>query len=232
MLLTVRDAAKLLRTAESQIYRWVDDGDIPFQKVNEQIRFHRAELLEWATAHRLPVSVEMFDDGDTDGLGLPNLAAALELGGIHYDVEADDRDALLRAVVDRLPLPPDTDREFILDVLSARESLGSTGVGDGIAIPHVRSPMISAGRGPSVTLCFLRKPIGFGSPDGKPVEIVFSLLTPTIIVHLQLLAKLSWTLHDGPFRDAVLQRASAPEILAAAARVEATFPHAQQTAKG
>ncbi|MGZ6096507.1 MAG: helix-turn-helix domain-containing protein, partial [Polyangiales bacterium] len=77
MLLTVRDAAKLLRTAESQIYRWVDDGDIPFQRVNEQIRFHRAELLEWATARRLPVSVEMFDDGDTDGHGLPSLAAAL-----------------------------------------------------------------------------------------------------------------------------------------------------------
>ena len=76
-MLTVRDAAKLLLTAEGQIYRWIDDGDIPFQKVNEQIRFHRAELLEWATARRLPVSVEMFDEGDGDGDGggheLPDL---------------------------------------------------------------------------------------------------------------------------------------------------------------
>jgi excisionase family DNA binding protein len=58
-LLTVRDAAKLLRTPEKQIYRWIDDGEIPFHKVNEQIRFHRAELLEWATARRLPISVDV-----------------------------------------------------------------------------------------------------------------------------------------------------------------------------
>jgi PTS system nitrogen regulatory IIA component len=71
MLLTVRDAAKLLGIAESRIYRWVDDGDIPFLRVNDQIRFHRAELLEWATARRLPVSVEMFHDEDVTDQALP-----------------------------------------------------------------------------------------------------------------------------------------------------------------
>lgn len=226
MLLTVRDAAKLLRSAESQVYRWVDDGEIPFQRVNDQIRFHRAELLEWATARRLPVSVEMFDEEDSNGHGFPSLAAALEVGGVHYDVDASDRAAVLKTIVGLLPLPPDADRDFILDVLSARETLGSTGIGDGIAIPHVRSPMISAGQPPSVTLCLLRKPVDFGSHDGKPVDVVFSLLTPTIMVHLQLLAKLSWALHDPTFRAKVLARAPVSDILSAAKAVESTFPHA------
>ncbi len=235
-MLTVRDAAKLLLTAEGQIYRWIDDGDIPFQKVNEQIRFHRAELLEWATARRLPVSVEMFDEGDGDGDGdgheLPSFAAALALGGIHYDVEAADRKALIAAIVSRLPLPPDADRELILDVLGARETLGSTGIGDGIAIPHVRSPMISSARGPSVTLCFVRTPIEFAASDGKPVHALFTLLTPTINVHLQLLAKVSWALLDPAFRALVSRQAPAAEILAGAERVESTFPHAGQPGKG
>jgi nitrogen PTS system EIIA component len=91
MLLTVRDAAKLLGIAESRIYRWVDDGDIPFLRVNDQIRFHRAELLEWATARRLPVSVEMFHDEDVTDQALPDFARALEAGGIHYHVEGTDR---------------------------------------------------------------------------------------------------------------------------------------------
>ena len=44
MLLTVREAAKLLSTPEKKIYRWVDDGEMPFHRVNDQIRFHRAAV--------------------------------------------------------------------------------------------------------------------------------------------------------------------------------------------
>jgi PTS system nitrogen regulatory IIA component len=76
-------------------------------------------------------------------------------------------------------------------------------------------------------LCFLEKPVEYGAVDGQPVHTIFSLVSPTIKSHLQLLAKLSWALHDQSFRDAVLRRAKAPEILAEAQRVESTFPHSQ-----
>lgn len=229
MLLTVRDAAKLLRTPESQIYRWVDDGDIPFQKVSDQIRFHRAELLEWATARRLPISVDMFRDEAGDDEVLLDFARALEAGGIHDHVEGTDRASVLQAVLSRMPLPDDVDRDFLLDVLLARESMGSTGIGDGIAIPHVRSPVVLNGAPAIITLCFLEHPIEYASIDGKPVHTIFSLVSPTIKGHLQLLAKLSWALHDPAFTSAVLKRASPEEILAEARRVEKSFPHAEAT---
>ncbi|HEY6179919.1 MAG TPA: helix-turn-helix domain-containing protein, partial [Kofleriaceae bacterium] len=63
MKITVREAARLLSVSESEIYRWIDDGDIPCHVVNHQPLFSRAELLEWATAHRKPLSTELFDDG-------------------------------------------------------------------------------------------------------------------------------------------------------------------------
>src|SRR5438128_3133503 len=90
MLLTVREAAKLLSTPEKKIYRWVDDGEMPFHRVNDQIRFHRAELLEWATAKKLPVSVEMFHDEDQDAEALSSLSRAIETGGVHYHVAGSD----------------------------------------------------------------------------------------------------------------------------------------------
>jgi PTS system nitrogen regulatory IIA component len=83
---------------------------------------------------------------------------------------------------------------------------------------------------PLVTLCFLKKPVEYGAIDGNPVHTIFSLATPTIRGHLQLLAKLSWAMHDQRFRDAVLRRAKADEILAEARRVEATFPQGAEPA--
>jgi PTS system nitrogen regulatory IIA component len=230
MLLTVRDAAKLLGKPEQQLYRWVDDGDIPFHKVNDQIRFHRAELLEWATAKKIPVAVEIFHDDADSARELPSLSRALAAGGVHFDVPGDDRASVLSAVIERMPLHEAADREFLLDVLMAREAMGSTGIGDGIAIPHVRNPVVLDGVEPLVTLCFLKKPVEYGAIDGNPVHTIFSLATPTIRGHLQLLAKLSWAMHDQRFRDAVLRRAKADEILAEARRVEATFPQGAEPA--
>jgi PTS system nitrogen regulatory IIA component len=231
MLLTVRDAAKLLGAPEKQIYRWIDDGEIPFHKVSEQIRFHRAELLEWATARRLPISVEMFHDADTNGKALADFARALEAGGIHHGVAGSDRQAVLHALVERMPVK-EVDREFLLEVLLAREAMGSTGVGDGIAIPHVRNPVVLDDAPPSITLCFLDQAVEFNAIDGRPVHTIFSLVSPTIKGHLQLLAKLSWALHDSGFRSAIMRRAPAHEILREARRVEAAFPRAHHRVEG
>jgi PTS system nitrogen regulatory IIA component len=71
----------------------------------------------------------------------------------------------------RLRLPPDT----ILTELSKREELGSTGVGDGVAIPHARFSQIDKAFG---MLVRLRQPIEFDALDGKPIDIVFLLLLP------------------------------------------------------
>ncbi len=121
-----------------------------------------------------------------------------------------------------------SDREFVLEVLLAREAMGSTGIGDGIAIPHVRNPVVLNGVPASITLCFLDKPVEFNAIDGQPVHTIFSLVSPTIKSHLQLLAKLSWALHDPGFRDVILRRAEADEILREARRIEGSFAHAGQ----
>ena len=228
MELNVRDAARLLRAPEKQIYRWIDEGEIPFYKINDQPRFNRAELLEWATSRQMPVSVEVFHDVGEDGRSGPGLVEALTAGGVHADVAGTDRESVLRAVVGLLRLPTAVDREFLVQVLLAREAMGSTGIGDGIAIPHVRNPVVLHGASPSITLCYLANPISFDAIDGKPVHTIFSIISATIRGHLHLLARLSWALHDPGFKGAVLRRASEDEILREAARIEASFPDSEK----
>ncbi len=221
MELNVRDAARLLGTPEKRVYRWIDEGEIPFYKINDQPRFNRAELLEWATSRRLPLSVDVFATNEEDGPAGSGFAEALQAGGVHADVPGTDRESVLRAVVGALRLPATTDRELIVQVLLAREAMGSTGIGEGIAIPHVRNPVVLNGLPPSITLCYLAHPIPFDAVDGRPVHTIFWIVSPTIRTHLQLLARLAWALHDPGFKAALLRRAPEAEIVAEAARIEA-----------
>jgi PTS system nitrogen regulatory IIA component len=105
-------------------------------------------------------------------------------------------------------------------VLLARESLGSTGIGEGIAIPHARNPIVLKVADPTVSLCYLEKPVEFGSLDGKPVSILFTLVSPTIRAHLSLLSQIAFVLHQPDFKRMILQKKSAEEILAAVRQIE------------
>src|SRR6185503_7690166 len=160
MQLNVRDAARLLSISEKTIYRWINQGNLPAYRVNEQYRFNRAELLE--------------EPEEASGRPL-GLVEALRTGGIFYRLEGQDRESVLRAIVDNLRLPEEVEREFLFRVLLAREALQSTGVGDGIAFPHVRNPIVLHVPRPTVTPFFLERPVDFKAIDGKPVFALFTL---------------------------------------------------------
>ena len=218
MQLTVQQAARFLDVPERQIYLWLDAGEIPFSRQAGRIHFNQTELLEWATARGVRPSHPLQANA---GAGEPGLADALSLGGIHEGLEAPDRAGAIRAAVQRLPLGPGEDPEMLVEVMLAREAAGSTAVGDGIAIPHVRAPIVQNGAAPAIALCRLARPIDFGARDGKPVHTLFLLVTPTVSAHLIILARLAAALHDAEFKGAVLQRAPAEEILAHARRLDA-----------
>jgi PTS system nitrogen regulatory IIA component len=219
MQLTVRDVAHLLRVDENKVYHWVTDEDLPAERVNGRYRFNRSELLEWATVHKVPLCPACFQTSNGNGDRLPSLEEAIAAGGVHHGVKGMDLPSALRAVVQRLPLPESVDREFLLQVFLNREASGSTGIGDGMALPHARYPFVLPVEQPIVAICFLDRSVPYG-PRGEAVHTLLTLISPTVRGHLGMLARISSALHHEGFHNALVRRAAATEILAQARRAE------------
>jgi len=222
MQLSVKDASQLLNVTEKTIYRWIQTAGLPAYRVEGLYRINKSLLLEWATTKRINISPTLFEEKTRLGI-LPSLAQTLESGGVHYRVEGTDKASVLRALVRLLHLPETVDREFLFQALLAREALSSTGIGDGIAIPHVRNPVILEVDRPEMTLSFLESPVEFEAIDGRPVDTLFTFITPTVRAHLHLLSRLSFCLRDDGFKSVLRRQGRREEIMSAIQRVELTI---------
>jgi len=220
MNLSVRDAASFLKVSEKTIYRWIKQQAVPAYRVQDQYRFNRAELVEWATSRRLNVASELCLEPEAEGQPIPSLLATLQAGGVFYRVSGCDKESALREVVQVLRLPDQVDREFLVRVLLAREAIAPTAVGGGIAIPHVRNPVVLHVAQPSLALCFLDQAIEYGALDGKPVDTLFTIISPTTRAHLHLMSRLAFVLRDAEAVGAVSRKASRQEILQQIERAE------------
>lgn len=223
MLLTAREVARLLDVTEKRVLHWIRKEGLPAAVIDDRHEINRVDLLEWATGQGIKVPPELFA-GTPAEEALPSLADALAAGGIHGGVPGSDKLSVLRNVVELLPLPPRVDREFLLQVLMAREALGTTAIGDGIAIPHVRNPILLQAAAPSITLCFLREPIDFHALDGKPVHILFTLTSPTVKSHLHLLSRLAYALREPQLKEVLARTCDAGKILETVRFVEGRRP--------
>lgn len=220
MQLTIRDAAGYLGVDDGTVRRWIGQRGLPAHTANEQLYLNAVELWEWAVENGVPVSRRLLDQARGSPDVVPSLSEALRMGGIFRDLHGSSKSDVLRAFVDHLPLPPEQDRGFLLAILEAREAMGSTGIGDGIAIPHVRNPIVLHISAPFVTLGLLEHPIDFGAMDGQPVHALFMVVSPTVPTHLAILSRLGFALRDDTLRELLRQRASADEIIGRVELVE------------
>ena len=222
MKLTLKELTELINVSEKTVRRWIKQGTIPAYRIQGQYRFNKAEILEWATSHRINMTAHIFNE--PEGVLVTGLADALSAGGIFYRVSGSDKESALKAVVENIRLPDDADRDMLLQFILAREAVASTGIGDGIAIPHVRNPLVLNVDQPIVTLCFLEKPIEFLSLDDKPVFCLFTIIAPTVRTHLYLLSRLAFALRNPDFKNSIKNQNSRDEIIELCRKVESGFP--------
>ncbi|WP_412478364.1 PTS IIA-like nitrogen regulatory protein PtsN [Azonexus sp. IMCC34839] len=104
-------------------------------------------------------------------------------------------------------------RAVIFDSLFAREKLGSTGLGQGVAIPHGRIKGLKHAAGAFMRLV---TPVPFDSPDGRPVSLLFVLLVPEQATeqHLQILSELAQRFSDRNFRETLSNATDSSAVLA------------------
>lgn len=213
MQLSVKELSKLLNVTDRTVYRWIKQQSIPFYRIHDQYRFNRVEILDWATAHKLNVSQGLLHDSADKNIKELSLSETIKKGGIYYRVEGKDKKTLLKAVIDLFNFPDDVKKEDLLDAMLIREELGSTGFGDGIAIPHARYPVVTHIPYALVSICFLEKPVDYGAIDGKPVNCLFTLISPTVRSHLKMLSRIAYILKNTQVKDLIVNQASREIIL-------------------
>ena len=96
MQLTVKDVSRILKVPPSTVYRWINEGELPMQYVHEQHYINRAELLEWATVHKMDVGPEIFRDAHGNYYSPIRFTQSLEAGGVYFDVPGTDKVDVLK----------------------------------------------------------------------------------------------------------------------------------------
>jgi len=136
----------------------------------------------------------------------------LKKEAIISDLKSADKKGVLEELSDPVSSLFNIEKENLVNILMERESLGSTGIGGGIGIPHGKLKNLD-----SLVLGFglSRRGVDFESMDGRPTHIFFLLVTPekSTGLHLKLLARISRILKNDPFKAKLMAAGSAEEII-------------------
>lgn len=222
MTLKLDDVARSLDVSSSTVERWIRQGRVPIRREGRVCHFDKSVMDRWARSHSLcfrPPESRTAEKG-ADGESV-TLTAALSAGGVFHDCAGGTVPEALREAVARLPALSAAQQETLYEKLMERESLASTGIGKGVAIPHPRQPLPDFPESPLIATCFLNRPVDFKAVDHRPVFVMFLLLSPTVQQHLHLLSRLSFCLRDPGFIDFLQTRPDGEQLLEQAGGFEA-----------
>ncbi len=164
MDLKIRDVAELLSVSETTIRRWLEDGKIPAYRLHHQIRFSCTEVQEWVMRNRLGDIAHFSTDMENKELQEPkapenskfgfkesvlpktnsggskqfSLYRAIHKGGVLYHVPGANKEQLIQGAMKKIAGNLNIDADVISELLLDREALQSTGLNNGVAIPHTR----------------------------------------------------------------------------------------------
>ncbi len=199
MELNLNTASKILGISEAMLRRLALQGKIPSFERQGRLMFPLKELKEWAKRRNITLRLQMGEDSISSHSTESTLIKAMKRGGVFFDVEGENIKDVITNAIYRIPLPSEIDRKMLIEKILEREAMASTGVGNGIAIPHPRHPVEHIPYQGMISTCFLKKMIEFNSIDGKPVFVMFIILSQNTRNHLTLLSKLSYCLRNEDF---------------------------------
>jgi PTS system nitrogen regulatory IIA component len=157
--------------------------------------------------------------------GGPNLSALLRRGGIFYHAPGKLSREILTWLVDAIPArnagSEGIDKDLLLKAVLEREDLMPTAMGNGIALPHPRNPVIEKEEDQFAALAFPENAIDWAALDGKPVTTVILAVSASARMHLSTLQRITFFCRDGTFCALLARRAAAEEIFAYIEKTEA-----------
>jgi Phosphotransferase system mannitol/fructose-specific IIA domain (Ntr-type) len=146
------------------------------------------------------------------------LIRMIQTGGVYYNISGANPAAVFADAVGQLVLPPGVDPKLLCCGLCEREGLMTTSIGNGIAIPHPRTPLVSSNADERIYVCFLDKAVSFDAMDGKLVYVLFIILSSGSRSHLKALSGLSYLFQQDSFRKVLQEKPTTEELVTAIKR--------------
>lgn len=220
MKLSIKSVAGALDLPVTTVERWIRQGRIPIQRSGTDAVFSRPALEKWASIHNLSFSLNTNQTADQASECLEALVPAMQRGAVNHGIHGGDVATVLKSMVDRMDFLSAAAQTELYDKLMERERLSSTGIGNGIAIPHPRDPLLEPPDSPVIATCFADEPVPFGAIDDQPVSVFFLLISPTVKHHLHLLSRLSYCIRDRQFVEFLKRRPDAEKLYSRVAAFE------------
>jgi PTS system nitrogen regulatory IIA component len=151
-----------------------------------------------------------------------SLAQLIKRGGIYYKVPGSTCGEIMANIIEKLKdnLIPGK-KEAFLQAVMEREALISTGMENGIALPHPRTPMLDEGEDPFAAIAFpVNSPSDWSTPDNSGIHTVFLIVSKTPKQHLGVLSRISFLCQQEQFLKLVSKRAPKEKIIAAIEKAE------------
>ncbi|MBN1269525.1 MAG: PTS sugar transporter subunit IIA [Kiritimatiellae bacterium] len=205
-IMTLEEVAKYLRVSERTVYDWAQRGEIPGGKIGTSWRFKRSDIQGWVdvrirgtrTSEPSPQAVALSSVLTTERIIIGDFTAKKEA---------------LNALVNLLAETPQIRRrEDLAEAIKKRESLMSTGIGMGVAVPHVRLPSVT-----EITMAALlsrQDIVDYESLDSKPVRAIFMIIAGVEqhTAYLKVLSAIGAQIKNIELRQALFQSANAEEF--------------------
>ena len=212
-IMTLSEVAAYLKIAEKTVSRMITRGEIPCTKVASQWRFMKSMIDDWLISRMNVVPQNDLAKILENPEGLIPFTRLTSEDLILDNVKAGSKKDILAHL-----LGPLVQQEIIEDAddflrkLLTREKMVTTGIGRGVAIPHLRHPKENPGGGPRMVVGICKAGTDYESMDGKLTHLFFLLVSDSEVVHLRVMAKLNQILREGDFVNR-LTNARASEVL-------------------
>ncbi|MCH1430754.1 MAG: PTS transporter subunit EIIA [Chlamydiales bacterium] len=190
MDLAFKDVVEFLDVSEEKLKAWVKAGEIPAYRVQGEYFFSKESIDTWLIQNNLDrTSWEGSGDKEPGSLHYA-LFRAIHKGEVLHQVAAKTKEELISLATKEIARKINVDEEMLTALLVEREQLMSTGLGNGVGVPHTRDFLLPDHQD-AVFVVFPEQSIEWGSLDNKPVEVLFFLLACEDRRHLHLLSKIA-----------------------------------------
>ncbi len=196
-IMTVAEVSRYLKLSEKTLLKMVRNREIPCTKIGNQWRFMKEVLDDWLVTRMTSESSANLSQLGSTEYEVILLSRLLDSSLILMDMQETDKEALLHRfgeLAGREGVV--TDGEELFRRLVERESLASTALGSGIALPHPRRPDPSLVKTPRLLVGVSEEGVEFNAFDGGKTHLIFVILATNDALHLRVMARLSSFLRD------------------------------------